>query len=273
MANITVSAAVHSLLNSGGDLTTSTNALGTLGAPVTATSITAKLGGTVPVANKIGNEFLKDTLEVDYISLTDQTGLTIPSATLGQKGGIAYFGNNPISDFRTLRFITGKTATGTTETRFLLGSIAIPASFNTLNNNTAVRFKLDISNSNLGANWGIQIVQSGSSNINTGTFIQVGAASAQIAILEFEGFMACGASNSFSFQGRVKETISNSDNPDPAVGNKVTILGFDYVLHSAEPSSFAYNTASNLQIYAVELSATAGNVAVINGQFSIGPAL
>jgi len=273
MANITVNAAVHSLLNSGGNLTTSTNALGALGAPVTATSITAKLGGTTPVANKIGNEFLKDTLEVDYISLTDHTGLTIPAETIGQKGGIAYFGNSPISDFRTLRFFAGKTATGTTETRFLLGSIAIPVSFNVLNTHTAVRFKLDITNSNLGANWAIQIVQSGSSSIFTGTVIQVGAASAIIAALEFEGFMSCGVSDTFLFQGRVKEIISNSDNADPAVGGKVTILGTDYVTHQPEPSSFAYNTASTLQIYAVELSATAGSVALINGQFSIGPAL
>lgn len=272
MANITVSADINTLLTST-TLNASTEALGTLGAPVTATSITAKLGGTVPVANKIGNEYLKDTLEVDYISLTDHTGLTIPAATLGQKGNVAYFGNSPISDFRTLRFFTQKTATGTTETRFLLGSIAIPASFNTLDTSTAVRFKFDISNSNLGANWALQIVQSGSSNVNTGTIIQVGATSAQIAVLEFEGFTSCGSSNTFEFKGRVKETISNSDDPDPAVGNKVTILGQTNVVHQTEPSSFAYNTASNLQIYAVEFSATAGNVAVINGQFSVGPAL
>lgn len=272
MANITVSADINTLLTST-TLNASTAALGTLGAPVTATSITAKLGGTVPVANKIGNEYLKDTLEVDYITLTDHTGLTIPASTLGQKGGVAYFGNSPISDFKTLRFVTGKTATGTAETRFLLGSIAVPASFNTLNNTTSVKFEFNIGNSNLGANWAIQLVQTGSIDPSAGILILVGAASATTAILEFEGFLQCVAQKSFALYGNIKETIRNSDDPDPAVGNKVTILGPSYVVLFPEVNSFAYDTASTLQIYAVELSATAGNVALINGQFSIGPVL
>lgn len=123
MANITVSADVHALLNSAGNLTNSTAALGTLGAPVTATSITAKLGGTVPVANKIGNEYLKDTLEPNYITLTNQQGYVIPSNSLGQKNGTLYFGNtpvfNPISKFRK------EAATNTAQT---LGTFFIPAS-------------------------------------------------------------------------------------------------------------------------------------------------
>ena len=68
MANITVNAAVHSLLNSGGNLTTSTNALGTLGAPVTGASIATKLVGT--------------EIQVASIKLNDATGLSLPVGSL-----------------------------------------------------------------------------------------------------------------------------------------------------------------------------------------------
>jgi hypothetical protein len=273
MANIEVSADVNSLLISNGNLTNSTAALGALGAPVTATSITAKLGGTVPVANKIGNEFLKDTLEVDYISLTDHTGLTIPAATLGQKGNIAYFGNSPITEFRTLRFISNITATGVAETRTLLGSIAVPAAFNVLDARTAFKIKFDITGSNLGANWGFQIVQTGSDTIYYGMFLQAGAASAKVALLEFDGYIECQSGSTFALRGSVKEIISNAIDPDPTVGNKVTLLGPTYVTPQAEFSSFAYSTASTLQIYAFELSATVSNTVQINGEISIGQQL
>ena len=53
MPNITVSANVHSLLNSAGNLTNSTNALGALGAPVTSTAIVQKISGTAAYPNKI----------------------------------------------------------------------------------------------------------------------------------------------------------------------------------------------------------------------------
>jgi len=88
MANITVSAAVHSLLNSGGDLTTSTNALGTLGAPVTATSITAKLGGTAAISNRIGTEYMPQTLTPTNLILADMSAVIAPTGTLAYKSGV-----------------------------------------------------------------------------------------------------------------------------------------------------------------------------------------
>jgi hypothetical protein len=270
MPNITVSTDINTLLTST-TLNASTEALGVLGAPVTATSITAKLGGTVPVANKIGNEFLKDTLQVDYISLTDHAGLTIPAATLAQKGGIAYFGNNPISEFRTARFVNGFTATGSSLTRYLIKSISVPASFNTLNNETALKFKFDVSGESLGANWAIQIVQAGSTSVTQGLVITVGAANAKIAVLEFDGYIICQAGKIFELRSRVKETISTSVDSLPSVGDKVTLLGVTNVAIQPEINSFAYATASTLQIYAVEVSATASDSVIIAGSFSIGP--
>ena len=273
MANIPVTLAVKNLLDSD-DNTQFATALGALGAPVeTGASIATKLGGASPVANKIGNEYLKDTIEVDYITLTDHSGLVIPAATLGQKGGIAYFGNSPISDFRTIRFINAVTSNGTSGTRTLLGSIAIPASFNTLNTYTALKFIFQITGLNLSSNWAIQIVQAGSTSFEQGTIIIIGAASAKKALIEYDSYTECQAGDVFALRGLVKETISNVDDRDPAVGDKVTLLGLTYAGPQPEPDSFAYNTASTLQIYAIDFSATAADAVIINGQVAVGASL
>jgi len=273
MANIPVTLAVKNLLDADNN-TQFAAALSALGAPVeTGASIASKLGGASPVAGKIGNEFIKDTLDVDYITLTDHTGLTIPPATLGQKGGIAYLGNNPISDFRTLRFVEAFTSTGTSGERFLLGTIAVPAIFNTLNTYTAFKFIFQISGVNLGNNWAIQIVQAGSTSYENGTIIVIGAASAKFALIEYDSYIECQSADFFGLRGFVKETISNSDDPDPAVGNKVTLLGLTSTAPQAEPGTFAYGTASTLEIYAVDFSATVDDAIIINGQVSIGSVL
>jgi len=68
MANITVSADVHSLLNSAGNLPNSTNALGALGAPVTGASIVSKLSN--------------QNLSVASIQLTDGTGTALAVGSL-----------------------------------------------------------------------------------------------------------------------------------------------------------------------------------------------
>ena len=38
------------------------------------------------------------TLLVDYLEIADREGLTIPDSSYGQKGGIPYFGNSPLSE-------------------------------------------------------------------------------------------------------------------------------------------------------------------------------
>lgn len=42
---------------------------------------------------------LPNVLEVDYIELADQSSNTIQDNRLGQKGGVLYFGNSPVTDF------------------------------------------------------------------------------------------------------------------------------------------------------------------------------
>jgi len=116
MANITVSGAVHSLLNSAGNLTASTNALGALGAPVTGASIATKLNG--------------ETLVLDGFTVTDFAGLTIPSNTYGQKNGVAFFGNTSLADSINSKILVnvGSVVSGTGITSINIGSIPVAAS-------------------------------------------------------------------------------------------------------------------------------------------------
>jgi len=117
MANITVSAAVHSLLNSGGDLTTSTNALGTLGAPVTGASIATKLNG--------------QTIQPATLVLSDFANSTPPANALGLAGGRLCLGNgsavsgNPLTP-RRVAGVKNVNLNGTAKTGARFAIVAIP---------------------------------------------------------------------------------------------------------------------------------------------------
>lgn len=82
MPNITVSASVHSLLNSAGNLTASTNALGTLGAPVTSAAIVAKIAGAVQDVARIGKEYMPESFDVISLKLGNAGTVSLPAGTL-----------------------------------------------------------------------------------------------------------------------------------------------------------------------------------------------
>jgi hypothetical protein len=84
-------------------------------------SILDKLKGAAEDPDRIGAEYLPETLEVDYVELQDQTGLEIPDHSLGRKGDELYFGNSPVLT-PNQRF-SGSISTGVST----LGTFNIPA--------------------------------------------------------------------------------------------------------------------------------------------------
>jgi hypothetical protein len=117
MANIIVSADVHSLLNSAGNLTNSTNALGALGAPVTGASIATKLNG--------------QTIQPATLVLSDFANSTPPANALGLAGGRLCLGNgsavsgNPLTP-RRVAGVKNVNLNGTAKTGARFAIVAIP---------------------------------------------------------------------------------------------------------------------------------------------------
>jgi hypothetical protein len=117
MANITVSADVHALLNSAGNLTNSTAALGTLGAPVTGASIATKLNG--------------QTIQPATLVLSDFANSTPPANALGLAGGRLCLGNgvavsgNPLTP-RRVAGVKNVNLNGTAKTGARFAIVEIP---------------------------------------------------------------------------------------------------------------------------------------------------
>lgn len=117
MPNITVSADVHALLNSAGNLTNSTAALGTLGAPVTGASIATKLNG--------------QTIQPATLVLSDFANSTPPANALGLAGGRLCLGNgvavsgNPLTP-RRVAGVKNVNLNGTAKTGARFAIVAIP---------------------------------------------------------------------------------------------------------------------------------------------------
>jgi hypothetical protein len=115
---------------------------------VTLAQVGALVGGTPTAASIVSamesateeqkQALLPETIEVDYIETTDQSGFTIPDGAFGQKGGVPYFGNEPIRSAREERFINAfitDTTSGGTRWNRSLGDFPVPA--NLLNNGLA----------------------------------------------------------------------------------------------------------------------------------------
>jgi hypothetical protein len=93
---------------------------------VDAAAITDALQGAESDPERIGAEYLPEIVEVDYITLTDQSAGTIPNYALGRKGETPYFGNSPLVS-GVNRYFSDSLATDVIPTRVELAEFPIAA--------------------------------------------------------------------------------------------------------------------------------------------------
>jgi hypothetical protein len=90
------------------------------------TATLKSLQGAAEDPEHIGAEYMPDTIEPDYITLTDQSGETIPANSLGRKGSTPYFGNSPLVNGATVAIVESMFTTAS-PTRVELAELAIAA--------------------------------------------------------------------------------------------------------------------------------------------------
>ncbi len=211
-----------------------------------------------------------ESIEVDYIGTSDQTGNTIPNYTFGRKGSIPYFGDSPLVEGESQRIAGFITSTGAAQ-RTLLASFPVPAA--AVVSNQEFRFAANlfarIPTVNVDA-WALLIDMEDGTAVDQGVLITMG--DAQLQNFVFEGILRLIPSGfDLLLSGSdLKATLVSSAlgaSKTAALLGKVLEPGLDiFDIPSVLTSP---SVANSINIYLVDLTATAAQTALVTGRVTI----
>lgn len=215
-----------------------------------------------------------ESLTVDHVILSDQTGLTDPANALSQKAGLLHFNNTPVIEFNST-YVTGSHTSNGSEGRTLIGSLPIPATM--MANGTSVRFKF---NFNITASpkkafqtWAIWIDFDEGEGMTSGLGICVGETDSGIVYLDGVLKIDGGATTLVpSIHSVTPPLIYGSDAGALATGNikgkVMSAADSDYLV--VTPGVGTAGVANNLNIYVQDISASNTDILTVLGSIGVG---
>jgi hypothetical protein len=226
-------------------------------------SILAKIGD----GERIGAEYLPETIEVNYLEVADQSGYTIPENSFGRKGVVPYFGNNPITDGQRIVFSDNLASTGSSS-RKKLGSFSISDGEMVVGKTFMLAMNISaVLTEEAADSWFIQVDFEGNTPITEGLLVVFGDKKNTAIMLElFLVFENSSSNIGVGLQGLSGVVLMNDSGAlrTSAICGKIPELGVDTFTDSTSTTA-QVGIENQLNIYIVDAGATSGDVCTVNG--------